>query len=96
MQLINSNVYNNNVSDRSPITQSTTNQINGLEEVTVEQSLQGGYKPANQSSLSASVNAVQQGPQPGISGPKFESGSEKTSKFRTLGNIFPLREYSGI
>ena len=96
MQLINSNVYNNNVSDRSPMTQPTTNQINDLEDMMVEQSLQGGYKPANQSSLSALVNAVQQGPQPGVSGPKFESGNEKISKFRTSGNIFPLGEYSGI
>lgn len=77
MQLINSNVYHNNISDRNPIIQPATIQTNNVEKATIEQSPQGGYNPANQASLSASTNAIQRVPKSVISGPK----SERESRF---------------
>lgn len=91
MQLINSKVYNNNVSDRSPVTQSTTNQINDFEDMMVGQRLQGGSNSANHSNLPASINAVQQVPRSGIGGPKFEHVNEKTQKSGMSGCRFPLK-----
>ena len=96
MQLINSNVYNNNVSDRNPVTQSTTIQTNDIEDAMVEPSLQGGYSSANQSNFSALTNAIQQVPQSGASGPKLETGNDKRQEFRMSGNRFHLREDLGI
>ena len=82
MQLINSNVYNNNVSDRSPVTPPTTTQIKDDDDRMVEQSLQGGYSSANHASLSASTNAIQQVPKSGISGAKPETSTNEAHKFR--------------
>lgn len=90
MQLINSNVYNKNVSDRSPVTQPATTQIKDDDDMMVEQSLQGGYNSANQPSVSALTNAIQRVPESGVSGPKFETGDQTTKNFRTSPSPFPL------
>lgn len=92
MQLINSDVYNNNVSDRNPITQPTIIPTNDVEDTMVEQSLQGGFNSANQSSFSALTNAIQRVPQSRVIGPKLEAGNDKTQHFRMSGNRFPLRD----
>lgn len=96
MQLINSNVYNNNVLDRNPVTQPTSVQTNEVEDATVASSLQGSYSSANQSSFSALTNAIQRVPQSGASGTKLETGNDKRQEFRMSGNRFPLREDHGI